>query len=111
MRNMRFTENLKKRFIFLLTTLVLLQVVPMGAIAQKAASSPKATNQQSPELQQDPAEPQEESRGGNSWRSKLATDLDQSVDDVTTGRGRDKLSRGMTQIKEQGQAGHRAQDN
>ena len=50
MSNMRFTENLKKRFIFLLTVLVLLQVVPIGAIAQNAAWTPKAINQQSAEL-------------------------------------------------------------
>ena len=102
---MRFTENLKKRFIFLLTVLVLLQVVPIGAIAQNAAWTPKAINQQSSELGQDPAEPQEESRGGKSWRSKLAADLEQSVDVVTSGRGRDKMSQVIIQLKDKASAG------
>src|SRR5258705_3350116 len=99
MINMRFTENLKKRFIFLLTALVLLQVVPMGAIAQKSASSQKAINQQ------DSAEPQDEARAGNSWRSKLAADLEQSVDVVTTGRGRDKMSRVIIQLQDKAPVG------
>src|SRR5258706_13913773 len=99
MINMRFTENLKKRFIFLLTALVLLQVVPMGAIAQKSASSPKAINQQ------DSAEPQDEARAGNSWRSKLAPDLEQSVHVVKTGCERDKMSRVIIQLQDKAPGG------
>ena len=58
---MRFTEKLKRRFIFLLTALVLLQVVPIGAIANESALSPKAKSQQSADLKQDLANPQDES--------------------------------------------------
>ena len=102
---MRFTENLKKRFIFLLTALVLLQVVPMGVIAQKSALGPKASRQQQADVEQNLADSQDESRGGNSWRSKLAADLEKSVDLATTGRGRDKMSSVIIQLKDKAPAG------
>ena len=102
---MRFTENLKKRFIFLLTALVLLQVVPIGAIAHESALRSKASSQQPADLEQNLAKPQDESQGGNSWRSKLAADLQQRVDVVTTGRGRDKMSKVIIQLKDKAPRG------
>src|SRR5882724_913337 len=105
MSNMRFTEKFKKRFIILLTALVLLQVVPIGAIAHESALSSKRRSQQPADLEQDLANPQDESRGGNSWRSKLAADLGQSVDVVTAGRGRDKMSSVIIQLKDKAPRG------
>src|SRR6185295_3297004 len=50
-------------------------------------------------------EPQEETRGGNSWHSKLASDLEQSVDSVSNGRRADKMSRVIIQLKDKATAG------
>ncbi|HYU98505.1 MAG TPA: S8 family serine peptidase, partial [Pyrinomonadaceae bacterium] len=105
MSNMRFTDKLKRRFIFLLTALVLLQVVPIGAMAHESALSPKAKSQQPAELDQDLAKPQDASQSGNSWRSKLAADLERSVDVVTTGHGHDKMSSVIIQLKDKTPAG------
>src|SRR5258705_12538613 len=105
MSYMRFTEKLKKRFIFLLTALVLLEVAPIGAIAHESALRSKASSQQSADLEQDLANPQDESQGGNSWRSKLAADLEQSVDVVKTGRGRDKISSVIIQLQDKAPRG------
>src|SRR6266545_5566795 len=103
---MRLTEILKRRFVFLLAVLVLLQVLPVGVIAQKSGLSQKAVNQEAAAMRQELADQQEQPRGnGASWRPKLAADLEQSVDAVSVRGSRDKMSRVIIQLKDKAPAG------
>ena len=103
---MRLTETLKTRFAMLLAALVLLQVVPMGVLAQKSDLSQKAISEEAAEMRQEPADEQKGSQGnGASWQRKLAADLEKSVDDVSVGHKGDKMSRVIIQLKDKAPAG------
>ncbi|HEY0430346.1 MAG TPA: S8 family serine peptidase, partial [Pyrinomonadaceae bacterium] len=103
---MRLTKTLKTRFTALLAALVLLQVVPLGALAQKSDLSDRAASEEAAETRQEQADEQKGSQGnGASWRPKLAADLEKSVDDVNVRRGRDKMSRVIIQLKDKAPVG------
>ena len=84
----------RKRLALILTALLILQVLPFSVSAQNSriAKGSLDNQQKTTELAQD-TDTGEPAPNGGAWRSKIASDLEEKVQDVEFGRKVDKVIR------------------